>query len=241
MAPPGYAGYTPSPMGSVPIKRVGGLARAVSILCVLTAACGVIGLLTTYASRDEARAYRAGDVSDTKFLESIAAYSLVQVVASLFTVATAVVTIIWAFRIASNHRTLHRGTTWGPGWAIGGWFTPPFVWVIPTLMFREMWKASDPDVPVGGDWKSRPSSPLPLVWLVVYGIIPFVLLVAEIGDTFGSLDNTSEQVADQILGSQTLAIVGVVASLASAVVFVLFVRGLTDRHRRLTGEAVSAR
>jgi Domain of unknown function (DUF4328) len=228
-------------MGSVPLKRVGGVARFASVLCLVSAAFSVGGLLAVFASRDEARAYRAGGVSDTEFIESIAAYSLIEFAATILTIAAAVFTIIWAYRIASNHQALHRGTTWGPGWAIGGWFTPPFLWIIPTLMFREMWRASDPDVPVGGDWKSRPTSPLPLVWFLSYGVIPLVLLVVEIGNAFGSLSNTADQMSDQILGSQVLAILGAAATVVSAIVFVVFVRGLTQRHRRLTGEAVAVR
>ena len=56
-------------------------------------------------------------------------------------IAAAVVVIIWMYRLAWNHRALHRGGTWGPAWAIGGWFLPPIVYVIPTLMLHELWKA----------------------------------------------------------------------------------------------------
>ena len=176
MAPPGYAAYTAAPMGSVPLKRVGGVARAASILCLVSAALSVIELLVRGTNRDEARAFRNGELSDTEFIEAVAGYALIGFVVGILTVAAAVVTIIWMFRIASNHRSLHRGTTWGPGWAIGGWFAPPFLYIVPTLMLREMWQASDPDVPVGGDWKSRPSTLLPFAWLVLYGVIPLVLL-----------------------------------------------------------------
>jgi hypothetical protein len=239
MAPPGYAAYTATPMGSVPLKRVGGVARAASILCLVSAALSVIELLVRSASRDEARDFRDGELSDSEFVEAVAGYALIGFVIGIVTVAAAVVTIIWMYRVASNHRSLHRDTTWGPGWAIGGWFTPPFLYVVPTLMLREMWQASDPDVPVGGDWKSRPGTLLPFVWLVLYGVIPLALLVVEIGSTFGSLTNSEEQLADQILGNQTLSIVGAIVSVAAAVVFVRLVRGLTRRHRLLTGEAAA--
>ena len=56
--------------------------------------------------------------------------------------------MIWMYRMAANHRALQRNGTWAPGWAIGGWFLPPGgLYIIPFLMFRELWKASDPNGP----------------------------------------------------------------------------------------------
>ena len=73
--------------------------------------------------------------------------------------------MIWLFRIAKNHQALGRRLTWAPGWAIGGWFLPPIVYVIPTLMLRESWKAADPEVPAGDErWKSSSDSPLLWIW-----------------------------------------------------------------------------
>ena len=61
------------------------------------------------------------------------------------TLATGVLTIIWAFRIAGNVRAFGRATTWSPLFAIFGWFLPPMVlYVIPFLVLRELWKASEP-------------------------------------------------------------------------------------------------
>lgn len=238
MAPPGYAGYTPSPMtSSVPLRRIGGVARAAIVLAVLSAVMSISELLARRASVDEAEAYQAGELSDTEFVEAVAGYALLGFVIFTVTVATAVMTIIWLYRITTNHRTLHRGTTWGPGWAIGGWFLPPLLYIIPTLVLTEAWKASDPDVPVGGDWRRGRSSPLVIVWFLLYSIVPIVLFAAQIGSTFDSLGGSEDQLAEQITGDQTLSFVGAAASVAAAVVFVMLVRALTARHRRLTGEA----
>ena len=58
--------------------------------------------------------------------------------------------MIWMFKMAKNVRALGRqGLRYAPGWAIGGWFVPPCVlYVVPWLMFRELWKASDPEPPI---------------------------------------------------------------------------------------------
>lgn len=238
MAPPGYAGYTPSPMAAaVPLKRVGGLAKAVVVLCAISAASSILELVVRNASKDEAESFQAGELSDTEFVESVAAYALLGVVIGMVTIATAVVTIIWMYRVASNHRALHRGTTWGPGWAIGGWFAPPMLYIIPMLTLMEMWKASDPAVPVGSDWRRGRGSPLVPVWFVLYSIIPLALFAGQIGSTFDSLGGSEDQLADQITGDPTLSIVGAAATVAAAAVFVVIVRSLTDRHRRLTGES----
>ena len=155
-------------------------------------------------------------------------------------IAALVLVIIWMFRVVKNHRTLHRGGTWGPGWAVGGWFLPPCVWVIPTLVLREMWKASDPDVPVGGDWKSRPASPLPIVWFLVYTLPSLIALGVDSGDFSEQFNADNEEtLAEQISGSQTTDVVVAVASVIAAVLCIMIVRQITDRHRRLTGEATA--
>ena len=52
------------------------------------------------------------------------------------------------YRIATNVRAFQRQTTWSPLFAIFGWMLPPFVlYVIPFLMLRELWKASDSEQP----------------------------------------------------------------------------------------------
>jgi hypothetical protein len=214
------------------------MATASIILCASVAVLGVVELLARRAARDDARRFDAGELNSTEFVEAIAGYALISVVIGLATIAAAVFSIIWLRRVASNLRALHRGTTWGPGWAVGGWFAPPALYVIPTLMMREFWQASDPDVPVGGDWRSRPSTALPFLWFVLYSIGPMAVLVAQLlGDGVGLMSSSEQQLADQILGDQTLAIVGVVFSVASAIVWARFVQGLTARHRALTGEA----
>ena len=102
----------------------------------------------------------------------------VQLIVGLATLATFVVTIMWMYRIATNVRAFQRQTTWSPLFAIFGWMLPPFVlYVIPFLMLRELWKASDASNPEDPEsWRSSKDTPLVWAWFVLYGIAPVVLL-----------------------------------------------------------------
>ena len=109
--------------------------------------------------------------------------------------------MVWMFRIAKNHQGLGRRLTWGPGWAIGGWFLPPLVYVIPFLMVRESWKAADPDVPPGDTrWKSGGDSPLVWIWGVLYIVVPIVFFVVGLRQQFGAMSNDAEDLADFPIG-----------------------------------------
>ena len=222
---------------SVPLKRVGGVTTAAIVLVAVSALVAVLTVLVGQSFSDEAETYLADGMSNTEFVEEVAPYLLLTLLQGAVSIAAAVLVIIWMFRIAKNHRTLRRVGTWGPGWAIGGWFLPPLLYIIPTLMFRELWKASDPDVPVGGDWKSGRTSPLVWVWFVLYSLVPVILLFAQGGDTLGSLGGSEDQLAEQLTGSQTSVVIATAVTIAGAVAFVALARALTSRHRRLIGES----
>ena len=237
IAPVGYAGYTPAPMGSVPLKRVGGVGRAAVILVALAAIFAALTVLTSQTMTDEADAFLAGDTPSEDFVESIAPYLLLSFVQGAVVIASMVLVMIWMFRMAANHRTLHRGATWGPGWAIGGWFLPPLLYIIPTLMFSELWRASDPDVPVGGDWRSRPVSPLIWVWFVMYSVVPIGLMFIQTDSVLSGLGGSDDELAKQISGDQGIVMATTAVTMIASVVFIAFARALTGRHRHLTGEA----
>lgn len=224
-------------MGSVPLKRVGGIGRAASILVAATGTLSLVGVAVSRLVVDDARAYLDGEIDGDEFLESAAPYALLSVLQGLALVASAIVVIVWMHRLASNLRTLHRGTTWGPGWAIGGWFAPPFLFVIPFLVFREMWKASDPDVAVGGDWRSGSASPVITAWFVVFGVVQAVLQALQLGDTFAGFGAGEDVLAEQITGDMAIPTISAVSDLVAAALFVVMATHLTARHRRLTGEA----
>ncbi len=220
------------------LQRVGTLSTAASALVGVAAAVSLVSIWATRAAEDDARALLDGTITAEEFVENAAPYLLMSVVQAVATVAAAVVTMIWMFRIARNHRTLHRGGTWGPGWAIGGWFLPPLLFVIPFLMFRELWKASDPNIAVGQEWRStRVAWQIP-AWFVLYSLAPLALLIVQTSSSF-SLGASEQDMAQQVVDNQGLAVVSAMVAVAGAAVFISLVRGLTDRHRRFTGESTA--
>ena len=233
MAPPA-GGMVSRPAGGS-LHRVGKLATATVVLTGGVAALSILSIWASRAARDDARALLDDAISSEQFVERAAPYLLMSVVQGVATLATAVVTMIWMFRIARNHRTLHRGGTWGPGWAIGGWFLPPLLFVIPTLMLRELWKASDPDVTIGGDWRGNRTNPLIPLWFVLYSLLPLGLLIGQSADGM-SLGASERDMAQQVLDGQDTTVVNAAVSVAAAIVYIVLVRGITRRHRRLTGE-----
>lgn len=235
-APPGYVGYTPSPMSSITLKRVGAVGRAAQIVVAVAALGAVAAFVAGLAINDEAERYLDGDLSRSDFQTSILPYSLVGLVQAAATLASVVLVIIWMYRLASNHRTLHRNGRWGPGWAIGGWFLPPFLYVIPFLMFRELWKASDPAVPVGGEWRANRVSPVVTAWFVVYGPVSLIVQVLTASTTF-NFSNSERALAEQIVDNSAMTGVAAAVGLVAGALFIAMTRALTDRHRRLIGEA----
>ncbi|MCC7075933.1 MAG: DUF4328 domain-containing protein [Acidimicrobiia bacterium] len=76
----------------------------------------------------------------------------------------------WMFRATRNNVAL--GTpdlVWGPGWSWGGWFIPGANYVLPFLVLREIWRASDPERPADTPLTAMPVWP-GLVWFWVFWI-----------------------------------------------------------------------
>ena len=154
----------------------------------------------------------------------------------------AVLTMIWMFRMAANLRKLGRtGQTWAPGWGIGAWFVPPcVVYAVPWLMFKELWKGSDPTIAPGDPaWKQAPVSPLVTVWWVLYGLVPLLGVLLGRGHRRATArrdDHARRSPSDSSDFSAVnifFAVVGMVATF----VYLRLVRDLSARHMQSTREA----
>jgi hypothetical protein len=236
--PPGYAAYSGPEFRGGGLRRVKGLATAIAILAGAACIGQLVSIGTIGAGRDAARDYlRTGD-EDT-FNEEFLSTSGGAVIVGLVSLALAVVTIIWLYRVTANHQALGRRLTWSPGWAIGGWFLPPCLFVIPFLMVREAFKASDPAAPPGTDsWRGQREHPLPWIWIVSFGVVPIVLAIANGFNYFSGFGGDTEDVADRILDTDTwVSVAQGVGGLVGAVAWGALVWTLTQRHTRLTGEA----
>jgi len=222
------------------VKRVRGLATAGMILVPIVAAATLLQAVFSAGATGDAESFLAGELTDDEFQDSILVLGSVGALASVATVAAGVITVIWMFRIAKNVRAVGRATTWSPLFAIFGWFLPPLVlYVIPFLMLRELWKASEPGVVDGTDtWRRTRDNPLLVVWFVAFGLLPAVLFVAEVSSlaTGGLGGGALEAQAETLEDFGLVQWFGAILSVLAAAVWVPFVRQLTGRHTELTGE-----
>ena len=234
-APPG-AGFTGTNWGRVPFRRVRGLATAILVLLGVSIIGAAVDLALLPSRVDVAREFlRTGD-EDT-FNDEYLGTTLGSTLLGLATIATVVISIIWLYRVVANHRLLGRRTTWSPGFAIGGWFLPPALYVIPLLILRESWKASNPGVPPGDEgWRETPESPLPYVWFLLYSLVPIGLGIAGASIVFQSFGGDAEDIADSITDTQGIAVAQGIVSILGAIAWALLVRAFTTRHTELTGE-----
>jgi hypothetical protein len=237
--PPGYAAYQPNLSAAVPLRRVRGLGTAIVVLLGIYSLAAILQAATIPRSVDAARDLLADRIDDDKFTEDLTPFTLSSFLTSAATLAIVVLTIIWLFRVAANHRSIGRQLSWAPGWAIGGWFLPPFIlYVIPMLMLRESWKAADPSVPPTDQrWRQSAVNPVVYVWWVLYGLVPIVFLVSGLTFQRSTFGGNERDIADAIEDQQGFMIAQVLSGVAAAVAFALLVRWLTMRHSRLTGES----
>jgi hypothetical protein len=227
-------------MSTVPLKRVRGLT---TWIVVLTAIVGVGGVLSTLLSRlasDEARDFLEGRITENDYIDAYAPAALFGFVQLVTTIALVVLTMIWMYRLAANHRVLQRDGTWSPGWAIGGWFLPPVIlYIIPFLMFRELWKASDPTVPAGDQrWKENTVGTVVTIWWVLYGLIlPFSLIAIQAQYGAGMFSADNEALAEAVDDGFAISLVSSFIAAAAAAAYIVMARQLSSRHRQLTGES----
>jgi hypothetical protein len=168
------------------------------------------------------------DASDNAF----ATVGIVQLIA--FIVA-AIVFLIWIYRASKNLRALGiQNQKYSPGWAIGWFFIPFANWVLPFLVTKEIWKASDPKAMDAESWRSTSVSPIVPAWWVLYVVSSIGgNIVARIalggGETAGDLLNESWAwlIADAI-------------EIPAAVLAILVVWGITSRQDEKNRNLISS-
>jgi hypothetical protein len=159
---------------------------------------------------------RANDADD--FVSGAAAfYGLTQL-------GIVVLFIIWQFRAAKNNEALDRvGARFGPGWSIGAWFIPLANLVIPVLIMQDLWRGAAPETPRGDPrWRSARGSWLIGLWWIAW----LVSLLRFVASNSGLHDSAS---LDDIEASNTVALVGVVATAIAAVLAAVVVWTLSRR------------
>ncbi len=240
-APAGYVAYNTAPTQAGQLNSIRGTAKWAMILAGIAGIASFASALLSANLADTAQDYLDGRISEDEFLDANALAPIGQLLSAGPLIAAGVFGVIWMYRIATNARAMGRTTTFAPVFAILGWFLPPFLFVLPLLVLRELWKASDPETPPGSEgWRASGENPLLYVWFVLYGIVPAILTVLSLGSVFDAalnLDTDTDSIAEVTAatgGAQV--ILGGVVSVVAAVVWILLVRQLTARHVQLTGE-----
>ena len=236
--PPGYTAYSQNLSSSVDLKRVKGVSTAIVILLGVFALGSIIAAAGTPRVVDSAKDFLDGTISEDDFTSDVGVYGLMSALSGASQLAIAILSVIWLFRIVKNHRIIGRRTTWGPGWAIGGWFLPPYVYIIPTLVLRESWKAADPSVPPGDErWRASRDNPLLWAWFIVYSLGMTALAIAGATQQFRAFGGDTRDIADGYADAQAVMIAANIVGVVSAGLWALVVRQWTARHAELTGEA----
>lgn len=237
--PPGYTAYQSSAAeGATGLQSVSGVAKGSIIGVGIAGAAGLLGALMTLTVVDKAQAFLDNPSSSTEddFTSAYGVTGLFQMVSGIAVIIAVVFTCLLSARIARNNRAIRTNTTWGSGLAAGGWFLPPFVFVIPMLMLREAWKASSPDVAYGDDrWRQSSDNPLLWVWWVLYGIVPLVFIPISLNQFTGFSTDTMDA-AEFVDDYAAMGVAQSAVQAVAAVAWIMFARQLTARHRQLTGE-----
>jgi hypothetical protein len=132
--------------------------------------------------------------------------------------------IIWQFRTAKNNEALDRpAPRFGPGWSIGGWFIPLANLAIPVLIMQDLWRGASPGVPRGDPrWRSAKGS-----WLIGVWWAAWVISLLRFGANNAGLHDSGS--LDDIETSNTIALVGVIATAVAAILAAFVVWTLSRR------------
>lgn len=199
-------------------------------------------LLVQLALRDSARDFINDNLTAAQFDDKLGIFLLVIALAAIASIAQLVLLIIWTFRLAKNHQVLNRHPqSFKPGGTIAvnilGGCT---LGILNYFMWRELWRASDPDVAPGDpSWTQRLVTPLlpAFLALTLGGVVARLVTGAgQFPGGFQTSINSSDLAAD--LADQITAVsLGGVFTIAAAAVFLMIVRQLSVRHVKVTGEA----
>ncbi|MEI7547085.1 MAG: DUF4328 domain-containing protein [Actinomycetota bacterium] len=242
--PPGYVAFGTgfdAPQGN--FRRISGLGKwLVGLLCVTLAAQAIL-VLVQFTLKNAAQDYLDGVITTSQFDNKLATYVGIGLLAGAAAVAQLVILIIWTWRMAKNSQLLGRQPQkFGPGATIAinilGGCT---LGILPFFMWRELWRASDPEVATGDPrWQNGLVTALIPVHLALTlcGVVAGLISSGSAGAGVGWMQSGSRsEIAKRLNDKMTLIGVNGVLTVAAAVVFIMIVRQLTARHASAIREA----
>ncbi len=239
--PPGYVAYGGPGAVQGTFQRIGGLTKWLLGLLVVSFVVQLASLLVQFTLRDSAAKF-INNPSSLNFDDKLGLYLAVVAIAGIASVAQIVILIIWTFRLAKNGRVMGRQPqAFSPGATIAvnilGGCT---LGILNFFMWRELWKAADPDTAMGDpSWKQRAVTPL----LTAYLVLTLATIAASLSLGFSGAvgpvrtAGSSADLAKNISDKLPLIALGGVLTLAAAGVFIMFVRQLAARHMQATHES----
>ncbi len=147
-------------------------------------------------------------------------------ITGLLSLAILVLIIIWTYRAMKNNEALGRqGARFTPGWGIAGWLIPLVNLVIPVLIFQDLWRGSDPNVPRGDPgWRSAGGSGLVGFWWAAN-----IIGHARFGGGGGNANLNDEDELKNLRTSDTIGAVGSVVAILAAILAIQVLRKITER------------
>jgi len=241
--PPGYVAYGSPGAVQGTFKRIAGLTKWLVALLIFSFVMQLISLLVQFTLRSSANDFINDTISSSTFDDKLGLYLGVAALAGVASVAQIVILIIWTFRMAKNHLVLGRQPqSFSAGATIAvnilGGCT---LGILNFFMWREMWKAADPDTAVADpSWKQQAVSPLITIYLALTLATVAAALSLGISGAIGPVRPTgsSSDLARNISDRLPFIALSGLLTLAAAAVFIVFVRQLAARHMQATRESV---
>jgi hypothetical protein len=241
--PPGYVPYGGGHQGAFqPTQPIRGLSRWLNVLLIASAALSAVLLLATVLLIGPAGDLDDGRIGLSEFDDELGFFLIAAGLTAIVGLATLVILIIWTFRLGKNLAAMGRvGQSLSkPGATIainilGGCTLN----ILNFLMWREIWKGSDPDTPQHDQsWKQRPVAPIVTAWFVasICGAV-FGFAAAGARGFGGGFGNSTDDLADQFTDQLPMTVIQYGAGMVASILFILLTRQLAARHMRATGES----
>ncbi|GAA2784739.1 DUF4328 domain-containing protein [Streptomyces showdoensis] len=208
------------------LRNPNGLSYAVVSLLGATAAADVVSLIATSGVRSELTGPLA-DHPDPEGYAGTLASTVAWSAQGLLLLATAVLFIVWMFRLRGN------ADVWAPdlqrrakGWMIAGWVVPIVAFWFPRGQIVDIWRASRPE-PYGPDRGGE---------FVLVNCWWLFFLVSRITGEVGSRVFDRAMTVDELVAGTQWMLAADALDVLAAVLAILLVRRLTSmQHLKATG------
>jgi hypothetical protein len=230
------AGGVPSRIGVDLFKSARGIAAVLVISFCLVILVDVIAAVIDIQRIDLLGRVISGDSYTLEEVDaSDNAFATVGTFQVIAFIGTAVVFLIWIYRVSKNLKPLgSQNQKYSPGWAIGWFFIPFANWVLPFLVTKEIWKASDPKAMDAESWRSTSVSPIVPAWWALY-------VVASIGGYIVvRIALGGGETATDLLNQTWAWVIADVLEIPAAVLAILVVWGITSRQDEKNRNLISS-